>query len=69
MKLRTRKLFGMFAMVAWLVVYALVVMAMAGRWIVGSGIFPELAFFILAGAAWLPVAMVIIRWMSRPDEV
>ena len=28
----------------------------------------QLVFFIIAGMAWLPVMMMIIRWMSRPDE-
>ena len=26
-----------------------------------------LTAFILLGVGWVPVAMVLIRWMSRPD--
>ena len=27
----------------------------------------EAAFFVLAGLAWLPPAMLLVRWMQRPD--
>lgn len=67
MTIRTRKFIGTFAMLFWLVSYALVVMAVGGQYVVGHGILIELPFYILAGLAWLPVAMIIIRWMSKPD--
>jgi len=67
MTIRTRKFIGTFAMLFWLVFYALVVMAVGGQYVVGHGILIELPFYILAGLAWLPVAMIIIRWMSKPD--
>jgi hypothetical protein len=67
MKMRTRKLVGTIATVLWLLVYALVVMALGGKYVVGSGLAAELPFFVVAGVAWLPVAMMVIRWMSRPD--
>ncbi|MFT3671852.1 DUF2842 domain-containing protein [Aestuariivirga sp.] len=67
MTIRTRKFIGTFAMFFWLVFYALVVMAVGGQYVVGHGILIELPFYILAGLAWLPVAMIIIRWMSKPD--
>ncbi len=67
MKLRTRKFVGMIATLVWLTVYALVVMAVGGQLVVGRGLLFELPFYIIGGLAWLPVAMMIIRWMSRPD--
>ena len=67
MTIRTRKFIGTFAMLFWLVFYALVVMAVGGQFVVGHGILIELPFYILAGVAWLPVAMIVIRWMSKPD--
>ncbi len=67
MNLRTRKFIGTLATFAWLVVYALLAMAIGGQFVVGSGMVFELLYFIIAGVAWLPVAMAIIRWMSRPD--
>lgn len=68
MNIRTRKAIGTAAVVLWLTLYALVMMALGGAWIVGRGMAVELVFYILAGVAWIPVAMVIIKWMSRPDE-
>lgn len=65
--MRTRKFIGTFAMLFWLVLYALVAMAVGGEFVVGRGMMAELAYYIFAGIAWLPVAMIIIRWMSRPD--
>jgi hypothetical protein len=67
MKLRTRKAIGIFSTILFMIVYALVVMALGGRYIVGYGIVVELPFYILGGLGWLPGAMVIIRWMSKPD--
>ena len=69
MTIRTRKFFGMIATLLWLVIYALVVMALGGQYVVGSGMVFELPFYILGGLAWIPVSMMIIRWMSKPDPV
>lgn len=68
MKIRQRKFIGTVATIAFLVVYALVAMALGGRYVVGYGMAIELPAFILLGAGWIPVAMALIRWMSRPDE-
>ena len=65
--MRTRKAIGTFATVAFIIVYALVMMAVGGLLVVGRGMAFELPFYILAGIGWMPVVMVIIRWMSRPD--
>lgn len=67
MKLRTRKALGTIATLLWLVAYALVVMALGGAIVVGRGTLVELPFYIVAGLGWIPLEMVIIRWMSRPD--
>lgn len=67
MTIRTRKAIGTLAVVAFLIAYALVMMAVGGEWAVGRGIAVELGFYALAGVLWLPAVMAIIRWMSRPD--
>jgi hypothetical protein len=67
MKIRQRKLIGIMATIAFLVVYALIAMAIGGQYVVGLGPVVELLVFILLGIGWVPVAMVLIRWMSRPD--
>lgn len=67
MKIRQRKFVGFVATIAFLVVYALIAMAIGGQYVVGYGPTIELLAFILLGLGWIPVAMVLIRWMSRPD--
>jgi hypothetical protein len=69
MTMRTRKLIGTFLTLIWITVYALIAMAVGGEFVVGRGMLPELAYYIIAGVAWLPVSMKIIRWMSKPDPV
>ena len=67
MNIRTRKAIGTFATVFFIIVYALVMMAVGGMLVVGRGMAFELPFYIVAGVGWLPVVMAIIRWMSKPD--
>lgn len=67
MKIRQRKFVGLVATIAFLVVYALIAMAIGGQYVVGYGAAIELPAFILLGIGWIPVVMVLIRWMSRPD--
>lgn len=69
MKLRTRKLLGTIYTIVYMIIYALIIMAIGGVFIVGRGLMFELPFYILGGFGWLPVAMVIIRWMSKPDPI
>lgn len=69
MKQRARKAVGTALTVAFLAVYSLVAMAVGGQLVVERGVWLELPFYVVAGVAWLPVEMAIIRWMSRPDPV
>ncbi len=69
MSLRSRKFLGILLTIAWLVIYALVAMVVGGVLVVGRGMAFELPFYILAGCAWVPVEMMIIRWMSKPDPI
>jgi hypothetical protein len=65
--LRTRKFIGILLTLAYITLYALVVMAVGGVFILGKGVVAELLFYVIAGFGWLPVEMAIIRWMSKPD--
>ena len=65
MTTRQRKLAGTFATVGFLVTYCLIAMAVGGAYVVGSGGATEFVFFAIAGFAWLPAVMAIVRWMSR----
>jgi Protein of unknown function (DUF2842) len=67
MKVRQRKMIGIAATIVILTVYALVAMAVGGKYIVGLGTFVELPAFVLLGIGWLPIVMALVRWMSRPD--
>jgi Protein of unknown function (DUF2842) len=69
MKQRTRKLIGTVGTVVYLIVYSLVMMAVGGGLVVGKGLAYELPFYVVAGALWIPGAMLLIRWMARPDPV
>jgi hypothetical protein len=64
---RTRKAIGTVSVVAFIIVYSLVMMAVGGEWAVGRGLAVEFVFYAVAGLLWLPVVMAIIRWMVRPD--
>lgn len=68
MKMRTRKLIGTISSVIYLAIYCLVAMAVGGSLVVGYGIVAELPFYIVAGLGWLPIEMLIIKWMSKPDS-
>jgi len=67
MRQRTRKAIGTLSVVAFIIAYALVMMAVGGELAVGRGLAVELVFYVVAGLLWLPVVMAIIRWMVRPD--
>ena len=64
---RQRKLIGTLATVTFLVAYSLVMMMLGGLFAVGRGVAVELVFFVVAGVLWVPVVMMLIRWMSRAD--
>ncbi len=67
MRLRTRKAIGTAATLLWITFYSLVMMAVGALLIVGRGVALELPFYLIAGIGWVPVEMLIIRWMSKPD--
>jgi uncharacterized membrane protein len=67
MSIRLRKFLGVIATLVYMIVYSLIAMAIGGNYVLGKGILIELPFYILAGLLWIPVSMVIIRWMARPD--
>ncbi len=68
MKLRQRKFIGILATIVFLTAYTLVAMATGGIYVVGLGIAVELPVFILLGIGWVPMAMILIRWMARPPD-
>lgn len=66
MSQRARKFFGTIALIVFVAVYALVVMALAGSRLPAIGGLVALAFYAGAGLLWVPPAALIIGWMQRP---
>ncbi len=68
MRQRTRKFIGVILTFMFLVVYVLVMMAIGAALAAREpGFWVQLGYHAVAGVAWLPVVMLIIKWMSRPD--
>ena len=68
MTIRTRKFFGTFALLALVVVWSLLGMAIAQMpWLASSG-YRQAVFYVVAGLGWVLPAMPIVSWMSRPDR-
>lgn len=72
MHVRVKKLIGLFVMLAWLFIYALIAMR------IGVEILPDahwavtLGYYALAGFAWIVPLMPLIRWMNAgrgADEI
>lgn len=62
---RVKKLIGAILMVAFVIFYALVVMAVAPRILAGASKLVEMAFYVIAGLAWTLPLLPLIRWMER----
>jgi hypothetical protein len=61
---RIRKLVGTVLMLAFVLVYALVVTALAAPVLASANKIVEAAFYVVAGLAWVPPLMVMIKWME-----
>lgn len=62
---RLKKLIGTMAMVMFVAFYALVIAALAPRILTGASKAVELAFYIIAGLAWVVPLLPLIRWMEK----
>jgi hypothetical protein len=67
MPLRLRKLIGAFALLALVVVWALLAMALAQSILTSVSGWVAAIYYVIAGMGWILPAMPLIRWMSRPD--
>jgi hypothetical protein len=61
---RTRKLVGTVLMLLFVVVYALVVTALAAPVLTSASKAVEAIFYVVAGLAWAPPLMLMIKWME-----
>jgi hypothetical protein len=64
---RIRKLIGAFAMLLLVVVWSLLAMALAQSALTDINGFVAALYYVIAGLGWVLPAMLLVRWMARPD--
>ena len=67
MTARIRKLIGAVALLALVVVWSLVAMALAQSVLTNIDGFVAAIYYVVAGLGWVLPAMLLVKWMSRPD--
>lgn len=68
---RAKKLVGTVAILIFVVCYALVVMALAQPILRDASMPGQLAFYVVAGMAWIVPILPLVAWMERRggDEI
>jgi hypothetical protein len=66
MSMRTRKLIGAIALLALVVVWSLAAMAFAQTALTSANQLAAGLYYVAAGLGWVPPAMLLVSWMSRP---
>jgi Protein of unknown function (DUF2842) len=69
MHIRTRKLIGTFALLAFVIAWSLVAMALAQSVLTDINGLVAAIFYVVAGLGWVLPAMLLLRWMLKPDEI
>ncbi len=66
---RLRKFIGALVMISFVMIYALMAMALAQSRVVqeASGVL-QAVYYAILGLAWILPMMPLIRWMERPDR-
>jgi hypothetical protein len=67
MRIRTRKLIGAFALLALVTVWSLVAMALAQSALTNINGWIATIYYVVAGLGWVLPAMLLVKWMTRPD--
>ena len=67
MAIRTRKLIGAVALLALVVVWGLLAMALAQSVLTNINGWVATIYYIVAGLGWVLPAMPLISWMANPD--
>lgn len=67
MSIRIRKLVGAVALLALVIVWALLAMAIAQPVLATANGVVAAVYYVIAGLGWVLPAMPLIKWMSRPD--
>jgi hypothetical protein len=69
MSIRSRKLIGTFALFALAAVWSLLAMALAQSVLTDINGFVAALYYVIAGLGWVLPAMLLIKWMAKPDRV
>ena len=67
MTIRIRKLIGAFALLALVTLWSLVAMALAQSMLTDINGFVAVIYYVVAGLGWVLPAMLLVKWMARPD--
>jgi hypothetical protein len=67
MRIRTRKLIGTFGLLALVTVWSLLAMALAQSALTDINGWIATIYYVIAGLGWVLPAMVLVKWMARPD--
>jgi uncharacterized protein DUF2842 len=67
MSIRTRKLIGAVALLALVIVWGLLAMALAQSVLTNINGWVATIYYIVAGLGWVLPAMPLISWMAKPD--
>ena len=65
---RIRKLIGTLVLLALVIVWSLLAMALAQFVLVRTSGVLDFAYYVMAGLGWVPFAMMVVSWMSRGEQ-
>jgi len=68
MTIRLRKFIGAILLLALVIVWALVAMALAQAPLIRDHAIASIAYYVIAGLGWVLPAMPIVSWMSRRNQ-
>jgi Protein of unknown function (DUF2842) len=69
MSIRTRKLIGTFGLLLLVTVWSLLAMALAQSVLTDIDGLVAAIYYVIAGLGWVLPAMLLVKWMARPDEI
>ncbi len=68
MKQRARKFAGIWLIIALIIVYSSIAVAISIKFLDWLPVWASLIYLAAAGMGWALPAGVIIKWMAKPDE-
>jgi hypothetical protein len=68
MSVRIRKLVGTFALIALVLIWALLAMAVAQFPVIKASSLAETIYYVVAGLGWVLPAMPLIKWMAGSGD-